>query len=32
MDDGVFVVVPLVITAISGGVADAWLFLTRITK
>ena len=31
VDDGVYVVVPAVIAAITGGVASAWLFLTRIT-
>jgi hypothetical protein len=31
VDDGVYVVVPSVIAAITGGVASAWLFLTRIT-
>jgi hypothetical protein len=31
VDEGIYVVVPSVIAAISGGVASAWLFLTRIT-
>jgi hypothetical protein len=31
VDDGVYVLVPAVIGAIAGGVASAWLFLTRIT-
>lgn len=29
--DGIYVVVPTVIAAMTGGVASAWLFLTRIT-
>jgi hypothetical protein len=28
VDDGVYVVVPSVIAAMTGGVASAWLFLT----
>jgi hypothetical protein len=31
VDDGVYVVIPAVIAAITGGVASAWLFLIRIT-
>jgi hypothetical protein len=31
VDDGVYVLIPAVIAAITGGVASAWLFLTRIT-
>jgi hypothetical protein len=31
VDDGVYVLVPAVIAAISGGIASALLFLTRIT-
>jgi hypothetical protein len=31
VDDGIYVVVPSVIAAMTGGVASAWLFLTRIT-
>jgi hypothetical protein len=31
VDDGVYVVIPAVIAAITGGVVSAWLFLTRIT-
>jgi hypothetical protein len=31
VDDGVYVVIPAVIAAITGGVASAWLFLVRIT-
>ena len=31
VDGGVYVVVPSVIAAMTGGVASAWLFLTRIT-
>jgi hypothetical protein len=31
VDDGVYVVIPAVIAAMTGGVASAWLFLTRIT-
>jgi predicted anti-sigma-YlaC factor YlaD len=31
VDDGVYVVLPAVVAAITGGVASAWLFLTRIT-
>jgi len=31
VDDGVYVVVPSVVAAMTGGVASAWLFLTRIT-
>jgi hypothetical protein len=31
VDDGVYVVIPAVIAAITGGIASAWLFLTRIT-
>jgi hypothetical protein len=31
VDDGVHVVVPSVVAAMTGGVASAWLFLTRIT-
>jgi hypothetical protein len=31
VDDGVYVAVPCVIAAMTGGVASAWLFLTRIT-
>jgi hypothetical protein len=31
VDDGIYVVAPAVIAAIVGGVASAWLFLTRIT-
>ena len=31
IDDGVYVVIPAVIAAIGGGVASAWLFLTRIS-
>jgi hypothetical protein len=32
VDDGVYVVIPAVIAAMTGGVASAWLFLTRITS
>lgn len=32
VDEGVYVVVPSVIAAMTGGVASAWLFLTRITE
>jgi hypothetical protein len=31
VDDGIYVVVPCVLAAMAGGVASAWLFLTRIT-
>jgi len=31
VDDGIYVVVPAVIAAMTGGVASAWLFLTKIT-
>ena len=31
IDDGVYVVIPAAVAAISGGVVSAWLFLTRIT-
>jgi hypothetical protein len=31
VDDGVYVVIPAVIAAITGGVVSAWLFLIRIT-
>jgi hypothetical protein len=31
VDGGVYVVVPSVVAAMTGGVASAWLFLTRIT-
>ena len=31
VDDGIYVVIPAVIAAITGGVASAWLFLIRIT-
>jgi len=31
VDDGVYVLIPAVIAAITGGVTSAWLFLTRIT-
>jgi hypothetical protein len=31
VDAGVYVVVPSVVAAMTGGVASAWLFLTRIT-
>jgi hypothetical protein len=31
IDEGVYVVIPAVIAAITGGVASAWLFLIRIT-
>jgi hypothetical protein len=31
VDDGVHVVVPSVVAAMIGGLASAWLFLTRIT-
>jgi hypothetical protein len=30
VDEGIYVVIPSVIAAMSGGVASAWLFLTRI--
>jgi hypothetical protein len=30
VDDGIYVVVPAVIAAITGGVASAWLFLIRL--
>ena len=30
IDDGVYVVIPAVIAAITGGVASAWLFLVRV--
>jgi hypothetical protein len=32
VDDGVYVVIPATIGAITGGVASAWLFLVRITR
>jgi hypothetical protein len=31
VDEGIYVAVPSVIAAMTGGVASAWLFLTRIT-
>lgn len=31
VNDGAYVLIPAVIAAITGGVASAWLFLTRIT-
>jgi len=31
VDDGLDVVIPAVIAAITGGIASAWLFLIRIT-
>ena len=31
VDEGVYVVVPAVLAAITGGVVSAWLFLTRVT-
>jgi hypothetical protein len=31
VDDGVYVVIPAVIAAITGGVASAWLLLIRVT-
>jgi hypothetical protein len=31
VDDGVYVVIPAAIAAMTGGVVSAWLFLTRIT-
>jgi hypothetical protein len=31
VDDGIYVVVPCVLAAMTGGVASAWLFLTRVT-
>jgi hypothetical protein len=31
VDEGVYVAVPSAIAAMTGGVASAWLFLTRIT-
>jgi hypothetical protein len=31
VDDGVYVVVPSVVAAMTCGVASAWLFLTTIT-
>ena len=30
VDDGVYVLIPAVVAAMAGGVASAWLFLTRI--
>ena len=30
--EGVYVLVPAVIAAVAGGIASAWLFLTRITQ
>jgi hypothetical protein len=32
VDDGIYVVVPCVLAAMTGGVASAWLFLTKITS
>ena len=31
IDDGVYVVIPAVIAAITGAGVSAWLFLTRVT-
>jgi hypothetical protein len=31
VDEGIYVLVPSMIAAMTGGVASAWLFLTRIT-
>jgi hypothetical protein len=31
VDEGVYVLIPAVIAAITGGVASAWLFLVRVT-
>jgi hypothetical protein len=31
VDEGMYILVPSMIAAMTGGVASAWLFLTRIT-
>ena len=32
VEDGIYVVIPSVIAAMTGGVASAWLFLTKVSE